>query len=492
MPFAQSLHIDRNRSQPLYRQIAEQIRVQIGEGQLPPGTQLPTVRQLAEMLGITRVTAQNAYGELQSSGWIESTVGRGTFVTASAQNDDLLAALGRRITPDSVMSQMQSITKIAGLRSFAYAEPDPRLFPVEDFWNSVNNQADVFVELMGYGSSQGDDLLRVELGAMLTEQGIYATPNDVMVTSGVSQGISLAIQCLAAAGSYVIVEQPVYLGMLHVLTTSGVQPIGVPLDSGGLRLDILEQMIKKYQPRFLYTVLSFQNPTGICVSTKRREELLALAARYNLPIIEDDVYGQLAFTEEHPVPLKALDKHGLVFYVSGFSKMLMPGLRMGYIVPPPHYLERLVSLRQALDLSQGLFEQRALANFLHRGRLKIHLRRVLPHYRERRDEMMRALRQIMPGDVHWTHPEGGFCTWVTLPHRHRNSDLYHSALEHGVAFTPGEVFLIEPDDALHLRLCFGRQTPEVIRDGIEILGRLLRTDSRAYQFRRIMPELPIV
>ncbi len=492
MTFVQTLHIDRNRSQPLYRQIAEQIRVQIGEGHLPPGTQLPTVRQLAEIVGVTRVTAQNAYGELQAGGWIESTVGRGTFVTATAQNRDLLAAMGRWVTPEKVIGQMHTVAKIAGLRSFAYAEPDPMFYPVEDFWTSLNIQSDNLNELMQYGPTQGDEVLRVELGIMLNEQGISAAPNDILVTSGATQAVMLAVQALAKPGDCAIVEQPVYLGMLHVLGIQGIQPIGVPLDSDGIRLDLLEQAIQQHHPRFLYTVPSFQNPTGICVSTQRRRDLMALAARYKLPIVEDDIYGLLAYGDNVPISLKALDQHGLVFYVSGFSKTLMPGLRTGYMVPPREHLERIVSLRQAMDLSAGLFMQRAVANFLHRGRLKIHLRRVLPHYRERRDELMRALRQTMPGGASWTYPDGGFCVWLTIPRERSSGDLYHAALDHGVAVTPGEVFLTEPDEAIHFRLCFGRQSPEVIRDGMQILGQLLRSDYRSYQFKGVMSGLPVV
>src|SRR5258708_13354297 len=186
---------------------------------------------------------------------------------------------------------------------------------------------------------------------MLNEQGISAAGKDILVTSGATQAVMLAVQGLGKRDECGMVEQPVYLGMLNVLGIRGIQPIGVPLDSDGIRLDLLEQAIQQHHPRFLYTVPSFQNPTGICVSTQRRRDLMALAARYKLPIVEDDIYGLLAYGDNVPISLKALDQYGLVFYVSGFSKTLIPGLRTGCIVPPGGHLDPTVSPRPPMDLS---------------------------------------------------------------------------------------------------------------------------------------------
>ena len=468
--FAHLLEINRQRGQPLYKQIAEQIKLQISEGRLPVGTQLPTVRYLAESLDIARVTAQNAYGELQAEGWIESTVGRGTYVIAPPRNQDLLTAVSQHTTPDSIMGDIQRINQIVGLRSFAYAEPDPALYPIEDFWSSLINLSADAVALMQYGGPQGDEMLRIELTDLLVERGITVLPDELLVISGVSQGLSLVTQALASAGDKVVIEQPVYLGLFPVLSANNIQPVGVPLDSEGIRLDCLEQVVREHRPRFLYTVPNFQNPTGICMSEQRRRDLMALAERFNLPIVEDDIYGQIAFSTT-PGTLKSLDRNGLVFYLSSLSKVLMPGLRIGYLVAPSAYRERLTVLRQTADLSGPLLLQRASAHFLHKGRLKAHLRRVLPRYRERRDVLLKSLEQMIPDGISWTQPDGGFCCWVTgrMP-----QDFYHTALRRGVAFTPGSVFLTEPDKQQHIRLCFAGLTPEVIEEGIEILGDLLR------------------
>ncbi|MHB8627701.1 MAG: MocR-like pyridoxine biosynthesis transcription factor PdxR [Aggregatilineales bacterium] len=494
MSFSELLQVNRQRQQPLYQQIAEQIRVQIGAGRLPAGTQLPTVRQLAGMLGVTRVTAQNAYSELQSGGWVESTVGRGTFVSAASQIEELQIALQQPITADGVIGNMQRLDQIAGLRSFAHSEPDPALFPLDDFRYALTSQFDRLAELMQYGSPQGDPLLRVELAAMLTEQGIGCVPDEVLVTTGASQGLTLLTMALAGRGTCVAVDQPVYLGLLHLLNVTGAEPIGVPWDSEGPRLDVLERVIIERQPRFFYTTANFQNPTGACISPQRQLDVLALAERYRLYILEDDSYGQLAYSDVRRLPLKASDRNNRVIYLSSFSKTLMTGLRIGYMVMPPELRERLLVLRQAIELSGVALIQRATATFIHRGRFKAHLRRVLPRYRERRDALMSALQRHMPFGVEWTKPEGGFCCWVTLPPGRSTgqyADLYHTALRHGMAFTPGDVFLIEPDGATHLRLCFGKHTPEQIDEGIAVLGHLLH-GNRVGRLRGIAHDWPLV
>jgi DNA-binding transcriptional MocR family regulator len=284
------------------------------------------------------------------------------------------------------------------------------------------------------------------------------------------------------------------LGLLHLLNVTGAQAIGVPWDVEGPRLDVLERVIIEQQPRFFYTTANFQNPTGACMSAQRQLDVLSLAERYRLYVIEDDTYGQLAYSDVRRLPLKASDRHNQVIYLSSFSKTLMTGLRIGYLVMPPELRERLLVLRQAIELSGMALIQRSIATFIHRGRFKAHLRRVLPRYRERRDALMGALQRNMPLGVEWTKPEGGFCCWVTLPPGRSTgqyADLYHTALRHGMAFTPGDVFLIEPDGATHLRLCFGKHTPEQIDEGIAVLGHLLRGD-RVGRLRGIAHDLPLV
>lgn len=467
------ISLDREANRPLYRQIADQILSQIANAQLPPGTRLPTIRQLSLSLGVTRLTVQSAYEELQAEGWIESTVGRGTFVTGAPETRSVIARMGRRINPDGVLSDMLQVTQVAGALSLAIAEPDPTLFPTDEFWDSLIGLRDERSALLRYSSPQGDPALRIALATLLQEREIEVVPDEIIVTAGGTQGLALIAQALARPGDTVAVEQPTFLGMLHILRSHGIRAVGIPLDDEGPQLDRLEQIVVRERPRFFYTIPSYQNPTGICMSPARRSELLALAERYRLPIVEDDIYNRLSYDDPTPRPLKADDRNGLVIHLDGVSKVLLPGLRIGYVVAPPLVRERMLSLRRAADLCGPPLVQRALAEFLQRGKLKPYLRRVLPRYRERRDALLSALQSTIPPGVTWTRPRGGFCCWLTLPAGDATKGLYQAALQRGVVVTPGEVCLVEPDGFQHLRLCFGSAPIDLIREAVSRLGKII-------------------
>ena len=466
------LTLDREGDAALYRQIAEQIKDRISDGRLPAGTRLPTVRQLAADVGVTRLTIQNAYGELQSGGWVEATVGRGTYVSNTARPASIVATIGQDVTPDAVIGDIVQLTDIVGVRTLASASPDVALFPAHEFGQSLNAHCQD-PAAANYASSQGSAPLRVQLSAWLHERGVVADPDDILVTSGVAQGLALTAQALARPGDVVAVEEPTYLGFLHTLKTQGLQSVGVPLDADGPDLDALERVVIQQRPRFFYTIPSFQNPTGVSMSETRRRQLLDLSARHGLMLVEDDIYARLAYDGPPPPTLKSLDRNGLVTHLGSVSKLFTPGLRLGYVVAPPPLNRRLLSLRRANDLCSPPLLQLALADFLERGMMRRHLRRVLPIYRERRDTMLAALQRFMPAGVRWTEPHGGFCTWLTLPADHAFDDLQQAALRAGWAFAPGEAFLSRPTRHKHLRLSFGSQTPANIRHGVEVLAGLI-------------------
>ena len=309
---------------------------------------------------------------------------------------------------------------------------------------------------------------------MMGEVGITAVPGDILITGGAMQSLNLLSQALAKPGDTVLVEQPTFLGTLHILETQGLDWVGIPFDGAGPNLTALEQSLQTHKPAFYYTVPNFHNPTGISMDLPRRKAVLKLMATYDCVVVEDDIYGALAFDGPQPLPLKALDTENRVIYLSSFSKSFMPGLRTGYVLMPEALQTRLLSLRRANDLCGPALTHRALAHFIRDGGLKRHLKRVLPVYRERRDALMAALASEMPTGVTWTRPEGGFCTWVTMPRLFGSGELYRLALESGFAFTPGEAYLLDDPDKEFMRLCFGSQTPAGIRAGVAFLGKLIR------------------
>lgn len=481
------LEIDRRSESPVYRQIVEAIIERIEAGRLPPGTRLPTVRDLSHELSVARVTVHKAYGDLQDRGYTDSTVGRGTFVLTPPESGEVDATeLSAAVaTPEMFLSSAPWVTRSRRTLSMEIAEPDPAFYPAQDFTRIIHSLARDATSLFGYGSPRGEPALRYQIAALLGERGIDASPEDLVITSGSTQGLSLLIQALTQPGDKVLVEEPAYFGLLALLHTRNIQPLAVPVDENGPDLETLRQIMVRDRPRFFYTMSRFQNPKGISMSPRRRDEVLELAERFGLMLIEDDIFHPLAYDGEHPRPLKTDDRNDLVVYLDSFSKTLLPGLRVGYLLAPAALRARLAMLLQVDTMGNPPILQHALAEYLRRGQYAEHLRRVIPQYRERRDATLDALQRSMPRDAVWTKPRGGYCCWVTLPAGGMFDDLRRAALQQGVAYTPGEVFLARPDDRTHLRLCFGGVRPRAIRDAIETIGRLVceRMDCRPAPLR---------
>jgi DNA-binding transcriptional MocR family regulator len=466
--------LSRDSDLPLYRQIAEQIRHQIRDAQLPVGTRLPSIRALARQLEVTRLTIEAAYDELQAHGWIETIVGSGTFVAQTAHPHDQIKAVGLEPTPQGVLNDMARIGEIEVVQSFAYAEPDETLFPLDAFWNIMNTLKAQGTALMSYGPQEGQTELRVQLSALLRERGIETIPGDILVTTGVTQGLSLVVQALTNPGDFVAVEQPTHIMFLHALKAHRVTPIGVPVDESGPQLAMLEKIIIQQRPRFFYTIPSFHNPTGIFMTDDRRRQLLALAQKYGMIVVEDDIYGFLAY-DHPPLPaLKAQDDTDLVIHLGGFSKALMPGLRLGYMTAPQPLHRRLLSFKHAADLCTPGLTQLATATFLRSGHFRAHLKRVVPVYARRRDRLIAALNHTMPPEVSWLRPEGGFNCWLTLPPGVDAVTIQRLALKQRIAVTPGSAFWFDPVPAnQHIRICFVRQPEHVIDEGIATLARII-------------------
>jgi 2-aminoadipate transaminase len=479
------IELNRASAQPLYMQVAQDIQRRIRSGALPLGTRLPTVRDLAQQLGVTRLTIHSAYSELQAGGWVEATVGRGTFVAMRTSPLDVLPSRDRDLSSQALLSDMMRMTQLPGLRSLATADPAADSIPTRELKQAFNEALSGGPALFGYGPVQGDPLLRKILADITRDRGLQIGPDEILVTQGATQALSLICQTLCRPGDVVLVEQPTYLGMLNVLQAQGVQCVGVPLDSEGIQLDILEGMIIQHRPRFLYTIPTYQNPTGTCMSAERRKSLIALSQRYRLPIVEDDIYGRLPLYETAPLALKAEDREGLVIYLTSFSKILAPSLRLGYIVATPELITRIQVYKQTADLCSSALMQHALALFLQQGRLAPHLRKMTQQYRERCDSLLDAMSYYFPSGVEWSIPRGGFSCWVSLPASISTTDLYLAAIEQGVSFTPGDVFFQGPAPRPYMRLSFATQTPEVLHKAVSILGSILNTQLARRMFRPV-------
>jgi DNA-binding transcriptional MocR family regulator len=474
------LVLDRGRDVPLYRQVVAQIHTLIETGALAPGVRLPTIRQLAHDLRLTRLTVHSAYTELQAQGLIESVVGRGTFVATALVPSARHAPLPTVYTPQApaswlasgILAETMRAAERPGLISFTHAAPAPETLPLRDLRRAFA-AALVDAEALTYGPVQGEASLRNEVSRLLLDRGVAAPPDTVLITSGAQQAIAITLHALTQPGDVLLAEAPTYPLFLELAALRGQRMVGIPRSADGLSLDALEAACMAYHPRLLYLVPTFHNPTGASLSAEQRAAVLRIAREYDLLVVEDDIYGFLNFDLPSPPPLKAADEQERVLYLTSWSKALAPGLRLGALVAPPRYLPELVVAKQSVDLLSSPVLQRALAEYLRRDLLPPHLRQVRERYRERRDTLLASLERFLPECV-WTRPEGGLNVWVTLPEEVNEREFFLEALDRGVGVTRGVAFFAQPQAGAHMRLCFGALAPPQLEDGARLLGDVLR------------------
>ncbi len=385
----------------------------------------------------------------------------------------------------STIRELLKITQRPEVISFAGGLPAPDVFPIERFREACER---VLTEhgrqALQYGASEGYEPLREMIALNLQRYGIPAMTENVLITCGSQQALDLIGKLLVNPGDRLLVEAPTYLGALQAFNAYGAEYVEVPVDDDGIQTALLEDALRS-GPKFMYILPNFQNPGGVTLSERRRIELVFLADKYGIPIIEDDPYGQLRYEGEHLRPLLVLDRENLrrdlgyhlgnIIYLSTFSKTLAPGLRLGWIVAPPDVIAKLVQLKQGCDLHTSTFTQMVAYEVARDGFLDEHVKHIRTVYRERRDVMLNALQEMFPSEVTWTRPQGGLFLWVTLPEGMDAQRLFEAALHEDVAFVPGDSFFAGGGEGCrNLRLNFSNATPERIREGIRRLSIAVR------------------
>lgn len=474
---------------PLYQQIESHIRKSILSGSLPADMRLPASRQLARDLGVNRTTVENAYSALEADGLIFSKMGSGTYVlpvyplaSIPKSNSDAPWPLWQTSLQKDVSSTSdiaEELLQNSGHPhpiSFASGISDARQFPVEEFRKVIQSvmRRDQ-IDALEYGERRGYAPLREGIARILASQGLQTHPENILITAGSQQAIFLASQVLLKPNDIVLVEDPTYSAAIDLFRTLGFQIVGIPIDSQGMQVEKLETLLQQHHPKLIYTIPNFHNPTGTCLSSARRRELIMLAGKYNIPILEDDFVGDLRY-EGHTQPsLKSLDPGGQVIYISTFSKMLMPGLRVGFIVADGPVYESLLNFKRLSDLATSTLIQRALDAYMTVGRYQTYLHRSCQIFRARRDAMLTAIKKHLPSSVSYETPKGGLFIWLQLPKSLSANELLPIACREGVAFSPGNSFFIDGktgDD--WIRLNFASQPVEDIEEGIKRLGMVLR------------------
>ncbi len=385
-----------------------------------------------------------------------------------------------KIAKSSIIRELLKLTQRPEVISFAGGLPAPEVFPVARFQEAcdrvLKTQA---AQALQYGPTEGYLPLRELIVQHMARYGILATVDNILIASGSQQALDLIAKLLINRGDRILVESPTYLGALQAFDLMGAEYVTVPIDNDGLQTCEMEQALRS-GPKFMYILPNFQNPGGVTLSRSRRDELVALSNKYGIPIVEDDPYGQLRYEGEHEPALVVLDrtnlarddgyKLGNVIYLSTFSKVLAPGLRVAWIVAPAEVIAKLSQLKQSTDLHTSSFTQMVVYEAARDGFIGQHVKVIRRVYKERRDAMLEALQDYFPPEVSWTHPQGGLFLWVTMPAGIDSHKLLEAALRQDVAFVPGEPFFPNGDKQSHMRLNFSNAKPEMIREGIRRLS----------------------
>lgn len=379
-----------------------------------------------------------------------------------------MAARAEKMNP-SVIREILKVTEKPGIISFAGGLPSPKTFPVSAFSAACEKvlREDGHAALQ-YAASEGYAPLREMVAAMLPWK---VDPAQVLITTGSQQGLDLIAKILIDAGSRVLVETPTYLGALQAFTPMEPDIVSVTSDDQGVDLADLQR--KAAGARFFYVLPNFQNPTGRTMTEERRAALSAEAASLGLPIVEDNPYGDLWFDNPPPLPLTARNPEGCV-YLGSFSKVLAPGLRLGFMVAPKALYPKLLQAKQAADLHSPGFNQRMVAEVMKGGFLDRHVPTIRALYKSQRDAMLAAMQREMPDGVSWNTPAGGMFLWARLPGGMNAVDLLPHAVERGVAFVPGAAFYADGAEAGTLRLSFVTASVEQINIGIAALAAAIR------------------
>ena len=393
-------------------------------------------------------------------------------MTTTPRNPWVLAQRAHKMNP-SVIREILKVTERPGIISFAGGLPSPKTFPVSAFAEACDKvlREDAHAALQ-YAASEGFVALREMVAASLPWE---VDPAQVLITTGSQQGLDLVAKVLIDAGSRILVETPTYLGALQAFSPMEPDVVAVASDDQGVNIEDLKR--KAPGARFLYVLPNFQNPTGRTMSEARRAALSEAAAEAGLPIIEDNPYGDLWFDAPPPAPLTARNPEGCI-YLGSFSKVLAPGLRLGFVVAPAALYPKLLQAKQAADLHSPSFNQRMVVEVLKDGFLGRHVPTIRALYKSQRDAMLAAMKREMPAGVEWNTPDGGMFLWARLPEGCNAVDLLPQAVDKGVAFVPGAAFYADGGDPRTLRLSFVTASVDQINTGMVALAAAIREYQR--------------
>lgn len=386
----------------------------------------------------------------------------------------------------SAMRDLMAITARPEVISLAGGLPDTSTFPPDTFAAVMTGIArHSCAQALQYGPTEGLDETKGCIQQVMAAEGMHVDRGHMIVTTGGQQVIDLVTKTLIDPGDIVIAEAPTYPGAVPTFSSYQAEVVQVDVDSDGMRVDLLEQTLDRLEadgrrPKFIYTVPTFQNPAGVTMSLERRRRLVAVAAERETLVLEDNPYGLLRYEGESLPTLRALDRGVYVMYLGTFSKILSPGIRLGWVVAPPAVLEKINLGKQAADLCTSTLSQLMVQAYFERGGWRDYVDSLTELYRARRDTMLDALAEFFPPEAEWTRPCGGLFVWVTLPDFIDTTDLLARALRDNVAFVPGEAAYLDGRGRNELRLNFSACAEDDLREGVRRIGKVVSEQVALY------------
>ncbi|ASK60483.1 PLP-dependent aminotransferase family protein [Bacillus amyloliquefaciens] len=465
---------------PKYIQIIQFIKEKIGNGEWPIGSKIPSQRTLAKHFEVNRSTVITALEELTADGLIEGRMGKGTVVTNntwtllaknSAPDWDQYVTSGIQQPSQKIVQEINKSESNSDLIQLSKGELSHEIFPLAAM-KKMMGKVSQNIEAFGYEEPKGYLPLREALSGYLRTIGIQASSSSILIVSGALQALQLISMGLLQRGSTVYLDQPSYLYSLHVFQSAGMKLTGVPMDNDGLLPEHIHMARGERGRAILYTNPCFHNPTGILMSKKRREEILAASENAQLPIIEDDIYRELWIDEIPPDPIKTIDKNGHVLYIGSLSKTLSPGLRIGWIVGPEPVIERLSDIKMQTDYGSSSLSQRVAAEWFTSGEYQQHLEQVRSQLKVRRQLVMSLLETNLKNVAAWNMPKGGFFVWVKILPSLSMKLLYTKALTKGILLNLGSIYAQEKGN--YIRLSYAYASLEDLQKGIYELGLMIK------------------
>lgn len=469
-----------NKKYPKYQQIVDDIKEKIAHGEWPIGSKIPSQRKLAKKFEVNRSTVITALEELMADGLIEGKMGMGTIVVNNTWtllatnpppdwNEHVKSGLHK--PSQATVQEINQAESNTNLIQLSKGELSKDLFPLETMklvMGRVSNKMEAF----GYEEPKGFMPLREALSNYLRTVGVHASPSSILIVSGALQALQLISVGLLHRGSSVLLEKPSYLYSLHVFQSAGMKLTGLPLDEHGLLTNDISISKGQEGRAILYSNPCFHNPTGILMSEKRRQELLEVCEKEQLPMIEDDIYRELWIDEPPPFPLKAKDRNGHILYLGSLSKTLSPGLRVGWVVGPEPVIERLSDIKMQTDYGSSSLSQRVATEWLTSGLYQQHLESVREQLKIRRTVVLKALDTYLKDIALWDVPKGGFFIWLNILPKLSMRDLYVKALAEGILLNPGNIYAQESDRYIRISYAYASLTD--LKKGIFKMSQIIR------------------